>query len=177
MSSEQSDRPRSRSEPLLEVEDLRGRVRDRGRRRPGRRRRAASTSTPGEVLAIVGESGSGKSVTAHDADGAHALAERAASTARRTTRARSSSAASDDELRKVRGAEIAMIFQDPMTSLNPVHQDRRPDRRADPGARGRSDGEARERAVELLERVGIPRAARARSTATRTSSRAACASA
>ena len=56
-----------------------------------------------------------------------------------------------------------MIFQDPMTSLNPVHRIGDADRRADPGApRTSRDAEARDRVVELLERVGIPRAARAR---------------
>ena len=87
------------------------------------------------------------------------------------------STASDDELREVRGDEIAMIFQDPMTSLNPVY--RIGDQIVEQIRAHETvlEGEALDRAVELMERVGIPRAARARATPTRTSSPAACASA
>src|ERR687898_1710315 len=66
--------------------------------------------------------------------------------------------ASEEQLRRVRGAEIAMIFQDPMTSLNPVMKigpqivEQIQEHEALP------DQQARERAVELLEKVGIPRA-------------------
>jgi len=66
--------------------------------------------------------------------------------------------ASEDELRRIRGAEIAMIFQDPMTSLNPVMKigaqivEQIQEHEALP------DQQARERAIELLEKVGIPRA-------------------
>ena len=75
----------------------------------------------GEVLAVVGESGSGKSVTAMTLMGL---------TRSRNARFRGCAklrdldlvSARDDELRKVRGEEIAMVFQDPMTSLNPVHR-------------------------------------------------------
>ena len=67
--------------------------------------------------------------------------------------------ASEDQLRRVRGAEIAMIFQDPMTSLNPVHKIGRPDHRADPGARGAARP-AGARAGDRAARAGsgIPRA-------------------
>ena len=75
----------------------------------------------GEVLAIVGESGSGKSVSALTLMG---LTPRRTPRSRASARstARTSSTASDDELRRLRGEEIAMIFQDPMTSLNPVQR-------------------------------------------------------
>ena len=81
------------------------------------------TLEPGEVLAVVGESGSGKSVTRHDADGPHALDQRAhrgvgacstASELLTAWRRRSCGGSA--------GEEIAMIFQDPMTALNPVHR-------------------------------------------------------
>ena len=66
--------------------------------------------------------------------------------------------ATDDELRRVRGAEIAMIFQDPMTSLNPVQRVGRQIMEQIQEHEGLPDQQARERTIELLERVGIPRA-------------------
>src|SRR5215216_129209 len=75
----------------------------------------------GEVLAVVGESGSGKSVTAMTLMGlTRSPNARFAGTAH--YKDAELIGASEDELRRVRGAEIAMIFQDPMTSLNPVQQ-------------------------------------------------------
>src|SRR5213079_3233429 len=66
--------------------------------------------------------------------------------------------ASDEELQRIRGAEIAMIFQDPMTSLNPVIKVGDQIVEQIQEHEGLPDAEARERVVELLERVGIPRA-------------------
>jgi oligopeptide/dipeptide ABC transporter ATP-binding protein len=109
----------------------------------------------GEVLAIVGESGSGKSVTAQTIMGLT-----------RTPNARIEGSvefegknllgASDHDLQHVRGAEIAMIFQDPMTSLNPVY--RVGDQIAEAiQAHGEvPDREAMQKATELLASVGIP---------------------
>jgi peptide/nickel transport system ATP-binding protein len=111
---------------------------------------------PGEVLAIVGESGSGKSVTAQSIMG---LIPSRNATVEGSVRFRGKelTGASEAELRKVRGAEIAMVFQDPMTSLNPVYrvgaqiveaiQAHRPET---------SRAQAREQAVDLLGSVGIP---------------------
>jgi len=111
----------------------------------------------GEVLAVVGESGSGKSVTAMTLMGLT-----------RSPNARFDGSAyykgteliraSDDELRAVRGAEIAMIFQDPMTSLNPVQKIGKQIIEQIQEHEGSPDKQARERTIELLERVGIPRA-------------------
>jgi peptide/nickel transport system ATP-binding protein len=115
---------------------------------------------PGEVLAIVGESGSGKSVTAQTVvgltrspnariDGSVLLGERELI------------AASERELRDVRGERVGMVFQDPMTSFNPVYTVGRQIVEAIRAHRGEvSDREARGRAVELLDSVGIPNAAR-----------------
>ena len=76
---------------------------------------------PGEILAVVGESGSGKSVTAMTLMGlTRSPNARFSGTA--TYRDIELVGAAEDQLRAVRGAEIAMIFQDPMTSLNPVHR-------------------------------------------------------
>jgi oligopeptide/dipeptide ABC transporter ATP-binding protein len=66
--------------------------------------------------------------------------------------------APENELRRVRGAEIAMIFQDPMTSLNPVHKIGRQIMEQIQEHEGLPDQQARERTIELLDRVGIPRA-------------------
>jgi peptide/nickel transport system ATP-binding protein len=111
---------------------------------------------PGEVMAIVGESGSGKSVTAQAVMGLIPSRNATVEGSVRL-RGRELTGANETEMQKVRGAEVAMIFQDPMTSLNPVYRvgaqiveairAHRPDA---------TKGEARERAVELLDSVGIP---------------------
>lgn len=111
----------------------------------------------GEVLAVVGESGSGKSVTAMTLMGLTRSAN-ARFTGTAKLRDLDLVTASDDELRAVRAEEIAMIFQDPMTSLNPVHRIGRQIVEQIQAHRDVSDGEARDQVVELLERVGIPRA-------------------
>jgi peptide/nickel transport system ATP-binding protein/oligopeptide transport system ATP-binding protein len=112
---------------------------------------------PGEVLAVVGESGSGKSVTAMTLMG---LTRSPNARFEGTAHYKGTEliGASEDELRRVRGAEIAMIFQDPMTSLNPVQRIGRQIVEQIQEHEGLPDQQARERTVELLERVGIPRA-------------------
>jgi peptide/nickel transport system ATP-binding protein/oligopeptide transport system ATP-binding protein len=111
----------------------------------------------GEVLAVVGESGCGKSVTAMTLMGlTRSPNARFEGTA--TYKERDLISATDDELRQVRGAEIAMIFQDPMTSLNPVMRIGDQIIEQIQEHQGMSEAQARERAIELLERVGIPRA-------------------
>jgi peptide/nickel transport system ATP-binding protein len=112
----------------------------------------------GEILAVVGESGSGKSVTAMTLLGLTRSPNARFGGAARY-RGQDLIAASDDELRRVRGAEIAMISQDPMTSLNPVMRIGDQIVEQIQEHQGTSQAGARERAVELLERVGIPRAA------------------
>jgi oligopeptide/dipeptide ABC transporter ATP-binding protein len=109
----------------------------------------------GEVLAVVGESGSGKSVTAMSLMGL-TRGPNARIEGRASLNGTDLVAASDDELRKVRAAELSMIFQDPMTSLNPVY--RVGDQIAEQilAHEDISKGEANQRAVELLEAVGIP---------------------
>jgi peptide/nickel transport system ATP-binding protein len=112
---------------------------------------------PGEVVAIVGESGSGKSVTAMTVMGL-TRSPNVRFDGRIAFDGQDLLGASDDELRKVRGARIAMIFQDPMTSLNPVM---RVGAQIVEQIQAHEDlprEEAHERAIELLDRVGIPRA-------------------
>jgi oligopeptide/dipeptide ABC transporter ATP-binding protein len=117
------------------------------------------TVDQGEIVAIVGESGSGKSVTAMTLmgltrspnsrfEGSAKLGDQELVTA------------TDAELRRIRGDQIAMVFQDPMSSLDPVYrigdQISEQIRAHNPGV---GKAEAHDRVVELLERVGIPRAA------------------
>jgi oligopeptide/dipeptide ABC transporter ATP-binding protein len=113
----------------------------------------------GEILAIVGESGSGKSVTAQTLIGLTRATNTTIAGAVRF-RGRDITELDDDQLRDIRGKHISMIFQDPMTSLNPVY---RIGDQIIEMIRAHTDiskPQARERAVELLRSVGIPNAER-----------------
>jgi peptide/nickel transport system ATP-binding protein len=112
---------------------------------------------PGEVLAIVGESGSGKSVSAMTLMGL-TRSPNARFEGEAHYKGIELISATEEELRRVRGAEIAMIFQDPMTSLNPVLKIGPQIMEQIQEHEGVPDQQAHERAIELLERVGIPRA-------------------
>jgi oligopeptide/dipeptide ABC transporter ATP-binding protein len=110
---------------------------------------------PGEMMGIVGESGCGKSVTALALLGILPRAGRAvAGTA--MFDGQDLLQLSDHELRRIRGKEIAMIFQDPMTSLNPVMTIGRQIIEPLETHFGLGRHEAKRRAVELLDQVGIP---------------------
>jgi oligopeptide/dipeptide ABC transporter ATP-binding protein len=109
----------------------------------------------GEILAIVGESGSGKSVTAQTLTGL-TRASNARISGSVTYRGRELNGLDDDALRDIRGEQIAMVFQDPMTSLNPVYRVGRQIAEMIRAHRDVSHREAEERAVELLRLVGIP---------------------
>ena len=113
---------------------------------------------PGEVLTVVGESGSGKSVTAMTLMGL-TRSPNAKFGGEADLSGLDLINASDDELREVRGKDIAMIFQDPMTSLNPVHRIGDQIVEQIQAHEEVSDAQARDRVISLLERVGIPRAA------------------
>ncbi|HEY3504843.1 MAG TPA: ABC transporter ATP-binding protein [Actinocatenispora sp.] len=116
------------------------------------------TLAAGEILALCGESGSGKSVTAMSVP--RLLPDGATLTGSVTLDGAELLGRPDRELRSLRGKEISVVFQEPMTSLNPsftvgfqitevLRRHERMSRRA-----------ARTRAVELLDLVGIPDAAR-----------------
>ncbi|MBV9915389.1 MAG: ABC transporter ATP-binding protein [Solirubrobacterales bacterium] len=113
----------------------------------------------GEVVAIVGESGSGKSVSAMTLMGL-TRGPNARIEGRAMLEDVELVGASEDQLRKIRGGSIAMVFQDPMSSLDPVYrigdQIVEQIRAHEPSV---SKAAAMDRAVELMERVGIPRAA------------------
>src|SRR6186997_404566 len=110
---------------------------------------------PGETLGIAGESGCGKSVTSLALMG---ILPRAGKVTNGTAmfEGRDLLTLSDGQLRKIRGREIAMIFQDPMTSLNPVLTIGRQIREALETHFSMDKDAANDRAAELLDRVGIP---------------------
>jgi oligopeptide/dipeptide ABC transporter ATP-binding protein len=110
---------------------------------------------PGETLGIVGESGCGKSVTSLALMG---ILPRAGKITGGTAMFgdRDLFTLSDRELRRIRGRDIAMIFQDPMTSLNPVLTIGRQIREALEAHFDLSKAEANKRVADLLDQVGIP---------------------
>jgi peptide/nickel transport system ATP-binding protein len=153
-------RRRSRSDgPLLQVQDLQVRFTGRGRRAVTAVDQVGFEVPAGRSVGLVGESGSGKSVTSLAImgllpkrgvevsgsvrfDGEELLGMR------------------DDRRRALRGAEMAMVFQDPMSSLNPVVPIGVQVTEVLRRHRDMTRAEARDEAVELLRRVGIPEAQR-----------------
>jgi oligopeptide/dipeptide ABC transporter ATP-binding protein len=114
---------------------------------------------PGETLGIVGESGCGKSVTSLAILGILPRAGRVTG-GRAVFEGEDLIGRPDRELRKIRGSEIAMIFQDPMTSLNPVLTIGRQIRESIEAHFDLDRKEADQRVVDLLDQVGIPEAKR-----------------
>ncbi|MFJ6748986.1 MULTISPECIES: ABC transporter ATP-binding protein [unclassified Streptomyces] len=108
----------------------------------------------GEVLAVVGESGCGKSVTSMAVMGL--LPPNATVGGSVRLHGRELAGAGEAAWQKVRGNELAMIFQEPMTSLNPVLTIGRQIGEVLRRHRGLGRKEAKEQAVELLDLVGIP---------------------
>ena len=112
---------------------------------------------PGETVAIVGESGSGKSVTSLSILRLLA-AESSRIDGRVILNGRDLTALSEKDMQAVRGNEIAMIFQEPMTSLNPIFTIGRQISEVLTRHKGLSRTEARAETVRLLEKVRIPNA-------------------
>ena len=130
----------------------------------------------GETLGVVGESGSGKSVTAKTIMGLIDMPPGKIEGGDVRYRGHSLLKMSEEEMQHIRGNDIAMVFQDPMTSLNPVYTIGRQLGEGLRLHRGYTKQQALERAVELLDMVASPTPSSASRT-TRTSSPAACASA
>jgi oligopeptide/dipeptide ABC transporter ATP-binding protein len=107
----------------------------------------------GKTLGIVGESGSGKSVSTQTIMG---LTRGAQITGRALFEGRDLLTMSNDELRRVRGAQIGMIFQDPLSSLHPQYRVGWQIMEMIQAHEDMNDRDARKRAVELLGLVGIP---------------------
>jgi oligopeptide transport system ATP-binding protein len=112
----------------------------------------------GDTLGVVGESGCGKSVHALSIMRLIPIPPGKIEKGEVIFRGRDLLKVSDEEMRRVRGAQIAMIFQDPMTSLNPVLTVGFQVMEALKLHQGMSDREARARASQLLFMVGIPEA-------------------
>jgi oligopeptide/dipeptide ABC transporter ATP-binding protein len=143
--------------PLLEVRDLRVSFRGEAGELPAVRG-VSLRLEPGETLALVGESGCGKSVTALALMRLLEPNGRVAGTLR--FRGEDLSRLDEEGIRRIRGAEIGMIFQEPMTSLNPVFRIGDQVGEVLELHRGLGREAARRAAVELLARVRIPDPAR-----------------
>ena len=113
---------------------------------------------PGETLGIVGESGCGKSITAMSLMRLIPTPPGKIVDGQVVFQGKDILKMSDEQIRSIRGNEIAMVFQDPMTSLNPVLTVNRQISESLELHKGMSKSEARARAVELLKMVGIPNA-------------------
>ncbi len=114
----------------------------------------------GETVALVGESGSGKSVTALSVLQLLPYPSASHPTGSIRFQGQELVGASTRELLSVRGNRISMIFQEPMTSLNPLHTIERQVNEVLILHKGLSREAARKRTLELLEQVGIPEAAK-----------------
>nr|VFJ62027.1 MAG: peptide/nickel transport system ATP-binding protein [Candidatus Kentron sp. FW] len=139
---------------LLEVKDLRIAFVDRFRTLVAVDR-ASFAIAPGEVLGIAGESGAGKSLTASAIIG---LLEAPGRITRGEIRLEGKRIdnLSFDEMRRIRGGKIGMVFQDPSTSLNPLYTVGRQLSETIRTHFPLSRRDARQRAIRLLGKVGIP---------------------
>lgn len=145
------------ADPVLEVHDLHVTFRTEGGLVPAVDGVDFAVA-PGETLAIVGESGSGKSVSSAAVMGL--LPSNADVSGEVLLNGRELVGLSNDELRKIRGNDIAMVFQDALSALNPYYSVGWQVAEAYRLHHDVSKKVARRRAVEMLDKVGIPDAAR-----------------
>jgi len=137
---------------VLEVKDLSVSFHQEGRLIEAVRH-VSFTVAKGETVALVGESGSGKSVTALSTVGL--LSDNAKVTGSVTYNGTQMVGANERDLRRVRGNDISFIFQEPMTSLNPLHTIEKQLAESLALHQGLSGAAARARIIELLRKVGI----------------------
>ncbi len=149
--------PAEMTEPLLSVRDLRTYFHTDA----GVVRAVDGVSfdiSAGEVLGIVGESGSGKSITAMSILGLIPVPPGRIESGQIMWKGKDLLRASESELRKIRGKEISMIFQDPMTSLNPVYTIGNQIEEMIRTHQSVSKAQAKAKTIDMLKLVGIPRA-------------------
>src|SRR5215211_4938833 len=114
------------------------------------------TIRPGETVGLVGESGSGKSVTARSIMRLVPVPPGRYAGGRILFEGKDLLEVSEAEMRDIRGGKISMIFQDPMTFLNPVYSAGEQVAEAIRRHQRKSRAEARAMTVELFKTVGIP---------------------
>ncbi|MEM8551329.1 MAG: ABC transporter ATP-binding protein [Pseudomonadota bacterium] len=140
--------------PLLSIEDLSVAFAQEGRQTLAVDR-VSMTLGKGETLAVVGESGSGKSVTALSVVRLLPYPSASHPTGRILFKGEDMLEADNKALQRIRGNDITMIFQEPMTSLNPLHKVEKQVGEILRRHRGMSENAARHRTLELLDAVGI----------------------
>jgi microcin C transport system ATP-binding protein len=145
------------SEPLLSVKELSVAFRQAGRETIAVDRISFDVRK-GETVALVGESGSGKSVSALSILKLLPYPAARHPSGRILFKGRDLLAMSENEIRGVRGDNITMVFQEPMTSLNPLHTVERQIKEVLEIHRNLSGHAATKRVIELLRDVGIPEA-------------------
>lgn len=143
--------------PLLEIEDLRTEIQVDGQWLPVVDGVTYSVK-PGETLGLVGESGSGKSVSAMTLMGFIGRRRGQRVSGRASFRGRDLLGLSERELGRMRGNDIAMVFQEPMTSLDPSFKVGNQIAEGIRLHQGVSKDEAMRRAVEAMDKVRIPNA-------------------
>ena len=145
----------SETKPLVEVKNLSVAFRSDGKEVLAVDRISFDIK-PGETVALVGESGSGKSVSALSILQLLPYPQASHPSGEIIFEGRNLVGASEPELRKVRGNRITMVFQEPMTSLNPLHTIERQVGEVLTLHKGLRGAAVRARVLELLTKVGIP---------------------